>query len=94
MTALVIFVVLQIADGFFTFHGVKQFGIDKYESNPLLVIYMRRFGAAESLFAAKALSGLLGYLLYRQNMFSVLWLLNIFYLGILFLFMHLARYNG
>lgn len=96
MTALVIFVLLQIADGLLTYQGINAIGIDKYEANSILVYYMHRFGVAESLFIAKALSGLLGYLLYRQKIFSMLWLFNIFCLGILFmhLLMHLFIYNG
>ena len=95
MAILIFFIILQIADGLFTFHGVNAVGIDKYESNPLLIFYMHRFGAAETLFAAKALAGLLGYLLYRHKIFNALWLLSGFYLCILYIhIMSLIHYSG
>ena len=95
MAILIFFIILQISDGFFTFHGVNAVGIDKYESNPLLIFYMHHFGAAGSLFAAKVAASLLGYLLYRHKIFNALWLLSGFYLCILYIhIMSLIHYSG
>ena len=95
MAVLIFFIILQFADGLFTFHGVNAIGIDRYEANPALAYYMHRFGVLESLFAAKALAGLLGYLLYKHKIFNVLWLLNGFYLCVLYIhIMSLIHYSG
>ena len=95
MAILIFFIILQIADGFFTFHGVNAIGIDRYESNPLLIFYMHRFGAAETLLVAKLAASLLGYILYRHKIFNALWLLSGFYLCILYIhIMSLIHYSG
>jgi len=79
MAIFIFFIILQIADGFFTLYGINAVGIDNYESTPLLVFYMHRFGAAETLFAAKTLAILLGYILYRYKVLNALFFLNGFY---------------
>lgn len=80
MVALIFFIVLQIADGLFTYHGINAIGVDGYESNPILVYYMHRFGVVESIFAAKTIGSLIGYLLYKHKTFNILWLLIGLYL--------------
>lgn len=76
MAVLVFFIFLQITDFFFTLHGVNAVGIDKYESNPLFIFYMHRFGVVESLVAVKVGASLLGYILYRVKVTSAIWFLN------------------
>lgn len=95
MSALIIFVLLQIADGLFTYHGVNAVGINNYEANPLISSSMHRFGVTESIFVAKALVSLMGYLLYRHKTFNMLWLLIGFYLYNFFVQIELFfRYYG
>lgn len=95
MAILIFFIFLQIADGFFTFHGVREVGIDKYELNPLLIFYMHRFGVVGSLVAAKLAASSLGYILYREKVFAAFWLLVGFYLNNFILQVDFFfRYNG
>ncbi|MBI4158105.1 MAG: hypothetical protein HY505_00555 [Candidatus Yanofskybacteria bacterium] len=95
MAILIFFIILQIADGLFTLHGVNAIGIDGYESNPLLIFYMHRFGAVEILFAAKALASLLGYFLYRQKALNALWLSTGFYFCVIYnQILFFIHYNG
>lgn len=75
-----LFVILQVADGFFTFHGVNIIGIDIYEASPLSAWGMHKFGIVQTILFAKLFCILLGYFLYKLCVLKntrFLWLLSI-----------------
>jgi hypothetical protein len=68
---LVIFVVLQIADGVLTYAAVERFGTHA-EGNPILATWIMITGAAPALFGAKLLACVCGGVLYAAGVHRVL----------------------
>jgi hypothetical protein len=76
---LLIFIVLQAADGVLTYVAVERFGTAA-EGNPLLATWMMLTGAAPALVGAKAMACLCGGLLYLAGVHHVLAGLSMLYL--------------
>jgi hypothetical protein len=76
---LVVFFVLQAADGVLTYAAVERFG-PAAEGNPLLVTWMMLTGAAPALVGAKTMACLCGGLLYLAGVHHVLAGLSMLYL--------------
>lgn len=76
---LLVFIVLQAADGVLTYVAVARFG-PQAEGNPLLVTWMMLTGAAPALVGAKAMACFCGALLYMAGVHHVLAGLSMLYL--------------
>ena len=76
---LVIFLLLQAADGLLTYAAVERFG-PSIEGNPLLVTWMGLTGPEPALIGAKMLACLCGGLLYAAGVHNVLAGLSALYL--------------
>ena len=76
---LVIFLLLQAADGLLTYAAVERFG-PTIEGNPLLVTWMALTGPEPALIGAKMLACLCGGLLYAAGVHNVLACLSALYL--------------
>ena len=76
---LVIFLLLQAADGLLTYAAVERFG-PTIEGNPLLVTWMGLTGPEPALIGAKMLACLCGGLLYAAGVHNVLAGLSALYL--------------
>jgi len=95
MTVFIFFIILQIADGFFTLHGVNAVGIDGYESNTLIAYTMYKFGIGNSLLVFKVTGILLGYALYKLKRFSALWFVSgVYFLNFLEQIVFFIEYRG
>jgi len=75
---LLLFLLAQACDGVFTYVAVRANGIAA-EGNMLLATWMALVGPAPTLFAAKALAGACGVLLYARGVHRVLALLTVLY---------------
>jgi hypothetical protein len=60
------FLLIQLLDGGLTYWGVSRFGIE-LEMNGLLATWMHEIGPAPTLFVAKTLACLCGFILYRAE---------------------------
>jgi hypothetical protein len=76
---LVIFVLLQLADGVLTYAAVERFGTEA-EGNPILATWIMITGAAPALFGAKLLACGCGAVLYAAGVHKVLIGLSALYL--------------
>ena len=76
---LVIFLLLQAADGLLTYAAVERFG-PTIEGNPLLATWMTLTGPEPALIGAKMLACLCGGLLYAAGVHHVLAGLSALYL--------------
>ena len=76
---LLVFVVLQAADGLITYGAVSVFG-PSAEGNPLLETWMHIAGPGPALFGAKVLACGCGVLLYSLGVRRTLAALTAFYL--------------
>jgi len=78
ITALALFVFVQVADGVLTAVGVSRFG-PAVEANPLLVHSIQAYGAGSALVAAKAVAILGGGVLHAYSYYLVLAVLTVGY---------------
>ena len=76
---LVIFIVLQAADGLLTYAAVERFGTVA-EGNPLLATWIVLTGSATALIGAKTMACLCGAVLYVTGVHHVLAGLSLLYL--------------
>lgn len=79
MIVLTLFIILQITDGLFTFHGVRAMSIDTYEGNLMLAYFMHRFGIVNTILVVKLIAILSGYYLYRLKFIGTLFVLTLIY---------------
>ena len=78
ISAVALFVAVQIADAFLTVAGVSRFGM-AMEGNPVLLRSMMILGPGATLFGAKSIAVLCGGILYRCERHLILSLLTIVY---------------
>jgi hypothetical protein len=76
---LVVFVVLQLADGVLTYAAVERFGTAA-EGNPILATWIAVTGAAPALVGAKVIACVCGGVLYAAGVHHVLVALSALYL--------------
>ncbi len=76
---LLVFVVVQIADGLLTYGAVSIFGVGA-EGNPLIEAWIHIAGAGPALFGAKLIACFCGGVLYVLNIRRTLAVLTCFYL--------------
>jgi hypothetical protein len=76
---LVIFVLLQLADGVLTYAAVERFGTSA-EGNPILATWIVIAGTAPALFGAKLLACACGGILYAAGVHRILAGLSALYL--------------
>jgi hypothetical protein len=76
---LIVFIVLQAADGLLTYAAVERFGTT-VEGNPLLATWIMLTGPEPALIGAKAMACLCGGLLYAAGVHHVLAGLSALYL--------------
>jgi hypothetical protein len=76
---LVLFIVLQAADGLLTYTAVERFGLGA-EGNPILVAWMLLAGSEAALVGAKVLACVCGGVLYVTGVYHVLAGLSALYL--------------
>lgn len=76
---LVIFILLQLADGVLTYAAVGRFGTQA-EGNPLLATWIITLGAMPAVFGAKLLACACGGVLYAAGVYNVLAGLSTLYL--------------
>ena len=76
---LVIFVLLQLADGVLTYAAIERFGASA-EGNPILATWIMITGAVPALIGAKLLACACGGVLYATGVHRVLVVLSALYL--------------
>ena len=76
---LVLFIVLQAADGLLTYAAVERFGLGA-EGNPILATWMLLTGSEAALLGAKTLACFCGAVLYVTGVYHVLAGLSALYL--------------
>ena len=76
---LVLFIVLQAADGLLTYTAVGRFGTAA-EGNPILATWMMLTGYEAALLGAKTMACLCGGVLYVAGVYHVLAGLSVLYL--------------
>ena len=76
--AIMLFLVVQAADGAFTYIGVNMLGLG-VEANPLLVTLMVTLGAVPALVGAKALAAGLGIALHLLGVHRIVAALTAIY---------------
>lgn len=76
---LLVFVLLQLADGVLTYAGVERFGTEA-EGNPILATWIMLTGALPAVVGAKLLACACGAVLYAAGVHSVLIGLSALYL--------------
>ncbi len=76
---LLLFILTQVADGLFTYFGIKMFGA-AIEGNPLVAWYVAAFGAGVAVIGAKALALACGAALYLRAMHRTIGALTLIYL--------------
>ena len=77
--AIVLFLVLQAADGVLTYVGVKTLGLGM-EANPLLLALMVTLGQAPAVLCAKGVAVALGMSLHLIGVHKIVALLSAIYL--------------
>ena len=75
---LLAFILAQVADGLFTYFGIKMFGA-AIEGNPLVAWYVAAFGAGIALIGAKGLAVACGVTLYLRAMHRTIGALTLVY---------------
>jgi hypothetical protein len=78
---LLAFSSVQVADGYFTYLGVRAYGVT-IEANPLIAWYIGAFGPATALVGAKTLAVACGLVLYLAARHRAIGLLTLGYLGV------------
>jgi hypothetical protein len=73
-----LFAIVQIADGWMTYQGIRLYG-PGVEANPLIVWYASIFGAAAALTGAKTLAVMCGVILHLLARHVVIAFLTITY---------------
>ena len=76
---LLMFILTQVADGLFTYFGIKMFGTD-IEGNPLVAWYVVAYGAGVAVLGAKGLAVACGAALHLRAMHRTIGALTIIYL--------------
>ena len=76
---LLVFILAQVADGLFTYLGIKTFGA-AIEANPLVAWYVAAFGAGIAVIGAKGLALACGAALHLRAMHRTLGVLTLVYL--------------
>jgi hypothetical protein len=76
---MLVFVLTQIADGLFTYFGIKTFGTD-IEGNPLVAWYVAAYGAEVAIVGAKGLALACGAALHLRAMHRTIGALTLIYL--------------
>jgi Domain of unknown function (DUF5658) len=74
-----VFVLTQVADGLFTYFGIKMFGA-AIEGNPLVAWYVTAYGAGVAVVGAKGLALACGAALHLRAMHRTIGALTIIYL--------------
>ncbi len=87
MWLIIVFIIQQVIDGIFTWHGVTQEGTC-YEMNKLLVFFFGKIGIVNTLIIAKVVATACGIFLYKEGCRKLLIGLNVIYF-ILATFPHL-----
>jgi hypothetical protein len=77
---LVLFLVAQVLDGWFTYLGILQFG-SRIEANPLLTWLMGAVGEGPALAAAKTVAVACGAFLHLVCVHHAIALLTVFYVA-------------
>ena len=77
---LAVFILTQVADGLFTYLGIKTFGTG-IEGNPLVAWYVAAYGAGIALVGAKAFAVACGFALHLRAMHRTIGALILVYLG-------------
>jgi arginine exporter protein ArgO len=77
---MLVFVLTQVADGLFTYFGIKTFGA-AIEGNPLVAWYVTAFGAGIAVAGAKGLALACGAALHLRAMHRTIGALTIIYLA-------------
>jgi hypothetical protein len=77
---LLVFILAQVADGLFTYVGIKTFGA-AIEGNPLVAWYVATFGAGIAIIGAKGLAVACGAALHLRAMHRTIGVLTIMYLS-------------
>lgn len=78
MWLLIVFIIQQILDGIFTWHGIHKEGIN-FEVNNLLFFYFNAMGIFNTLLFAKIFAIGFGIFLYEKKCRKILFALNIVY---------------
>jgi Domain of unknown function (DUF5658) len=76
---LLLFVLTQVADGVFTYFGIKTFGA-AIEGNPLVAWYVAAYGAGIAIVGAKGFAVACGITLHLRAMHRTIGALTIVYL--------------
>ena len=76
---LIVFIVLQAADGLLTYAAVERFGMGA-EGNPILATWIMLTGSGTALIGAKTLACMCGGLLYAAGVYHALASLSVLYL--------------
>jgi hypothetical protein len=76
---LIVFIVLQAADGLLTYAAVERFGAGA-EGNPILATWIMLTGSGTALIGAKTMACMCGALLYAAGVHHVLAGLSVLYL--------------
>ena len=75
----VLFAIVQVADGWLTYHGIRAYGVTA-EANPLIVWYAQLFGAAAALTGAKMVAVACGAILHLLARHLVIAALTVAYM--------------
>ncbi len=76
---LLVFLVLQVFDGLFTYTAVHAYGLHA-EGNVVISTWMTLVGPGAALFGAKTLAAACGILLYVRGVHKTLTLLTVLYI--------------
>ena len=76
---LLLFILTQVADGLFTYLGIKTFGT-AIEANPLVAWYVAAYGAGIAVICAKGFAVACGVALHLRAMHRTIGALTIVYL--------------
>jgi hypothetical protein len=76
---LIVFIVLQAADGLLTYAAVERFGAGA-EGNPILATWIMMTGSGTALIGAKTVACFCGTVLYAAGVYHVLAGLSVLYL--------------
>ena len=66
-SVLLVFILTQVADGLFTYFGIRTFGT-AIEGNPLVAWYVAAYGAGVALVGAKGFAVACGFALHLRAM--------------------------